>query len=273
MGLSGKRGAPHEAYIAISLRRGEAADLRALAESRFMWNAWKRHYWPLDVIRPGLKLYGFDKHARRFVVLLEITKGGAFAYKSRSEFVRSVKRLTGWKPWLNDPGYHPPPLPEPGKQNSGLAIRWKVLKPVDIAWKGRFPQLGWLKLDQADEVAGLPDIEELGLAVPEGARRLVEHFRRERNPVLVTRKKRQVRERTGRLACEACAFDFAETYGRLGIGFAEVHHRVPLSHLTEQRNTSLADLAILCSNCHRMIHKTKPFLNVVRFRRLLKNGA
>jgi len=61
----------------------------------------------------------------------------------------------------------------------------------------------------------------------------------------------------GRLRCEVkrCGFDFRQRYGPLGEGFAEVHHRDPLSAAPKEgRQVSLDRLAIVCANCHRMIH-------------------
>jgi len=65
------------------------------------------------------------------------------------------------------------------------------------------------------------------------------------------------KEHDGRLFCEVprCGFDFERVYGELGAGFAEVHHLRPLSELRRPVSTTLADLAVVCANCHRMIHR------------------
>lgn len=81
------------------------------------------------------------------------------------------------------------------------------------------------------------------------------HFARERNATLAATKKRLVWTQTGKLECEACGFDFAAVYGNLGEGFAECHHTAPVATLNPGTNTRLTDLCILCSNCHRMIHR------------------
>ncbi|WP_376770720.1 HNH endonuclease [Lentzea indica] len=65
---------------------------------------------------------------------------------------------------------------------------------------------------------------------------------------------KEVTGRHDRLACEVCTFDFKQTYGDRGAGFAEIHHAVPF-HVTGPIKTRLADLVVLCSNCHRMIHR------------------
>lgn len=60
----------------------------------------------------------------------------------------------------------------------------------------------------------------------------------------------------GRLHCEVpgCGFDFEAIYGELGAGFAEVHHLRALAEMDGPVETTLADLAVVCANCHRMIH-------------------
>jgi predicted HNH restriction endonuclease len=65
------------------------------------------------------------------------------------------------------------------------------------------------------------------------------------------------REHHGRLFCEVpgCGFDFEIMYGHLGRGFAEVHHLRPLAELDGPISTALTDLAVVCANCHRMIHR------------------
>jgi 5-methylcytosine-specific restriction protein A len=65
------------------------------------------------------------------------------------------------------------------------------------------------------------------------------------------------RANSGRLRCEVpgCGFDFFETYGEIGRDFAHVHHLRPLGELTRPSETSLTDLAVVCANCHAMIHR------------------
>ena len=63
---------------------------------------------------------------------------------------------------------------------------------------------------------------------------------------------------SGRLFCEVvgCGFDFEAEYGALGKDYAQVHHLVPLKDVDEFGTTnSVDDLAIVCANCHAMIHK------------------
>jgi len=107
----------------------------------------------------------------------------------------------------------------------------------------------------ASETSPLPQAEE-------GALSLEEHLVRERNSALVEAKKSEVLGSTGQLACEACGLDFAEMYGDIGKGFCEVHHTRPLASRRDSETTTLKDLAILCSNCHSIVHRTDPMLTV-----------
>jgi 5-methylcytosine-specific restriction protein A len=67
-----------------------------------------------------------------------------------------------------------------------------------------------------------------------------------------------------------CDFDFARVYGELGVGFAECHHLVPLAELPGVRRTRLTDLAIVCANCHRMLHRTRPTIAILELRTLMR---
>jgi hypothetical protein len=77
-----------------------------------------------------------------------------------------------------------------------------------------------------------------------------------RSTALREAKIREVLAESGSLACEVpnCRFDFFKTYGELGRGFAHVHHRRPLAK-RGARDSKLEDLAVVCANCHAMIHK------------------
>ena len=78
-------------------------------------------------------------------------------------------------------------------------------------------------------------------------------------------------KKTGTLKCETCSFDFKDIYGKLGEGFAECHHKKPVSQLRNNEKTKLDDLAILCANCHRMIHRSKPWKTIEELKMILKN--
>ena len=97
------------------------------------------------------------------------------------------------------------------------------------------------------------------------------HRYRERDSRLVKRKKESVLVKGKALVCGVCEFDFAAVYGDRGHGFIECHHRKPLSELSPQgESTSMADLSLVCSNCHRMIHKSRPWLTIEELAELVK---
>lgn len=71
--------------------------------------------------------------------------------------------------------------------------------------------------------------------------------------------------------CSVCGFNFLDFYGNIGKGFVEVHHISPLSEVRGERVTDPSrDLAIVCSNCHSMLHKTKPVLTPDELRKRIK---
>lgn len=119
-------------------------------------------------------------------------------------------------------------------------------------------------IDQLERI--LVEDDEPNLLGHEGAERWRLHRAKERNRSNVKRKKAQVLRDTGSLKCEACSFDFRNFYGELGVDFCEVHHTIPLSDVDGPVRTKLDELAIVCSNCHRMIHKTDPMLSIPDFR-------
>ncbi|NJC66130.1 HNH endonuclease [Planosporangium flavigriseum] len=111
-----------------------------------------------------------------------------------------------------------------------------------------------------------PDLDDV--AAREGGVALRAHLRYERDPKLRRHKIADAKRRGVPIACEACGFDFARTYGPRGLDYIECHHRTPL-HVTGETDTRLSDLALICSNCHRMIHRIKPWLTVEKLRDLI----
>lgn len=100
------------------------------------------------------------------------------------------------------------------------------------------------------------------------ARRAVaerQHFAR--NPALV----RAAKEFYG-TRCSVCEFDFGGTYGDRGEGYIECHHLNPLGEREEAdvTRTTVADVAVVCANCHRMIHRTRPAMRVEELRQIVR---
>jgi 5-methylcytosine-specific restriction enzyme A len=107
--------------------------------------------------------------------------------------------------------------------------------------------------DQAPDETG----EEEEYEAPEGRILYREHRRYERDRKLVAEKKKSALKKTGRLACEVCDFESATAFGVDGV--IDVHHVMPL-HKIGESVTTLADLALVCPTCHRVIHKHSPFI-------------
>jgi 5-methylcytosine-specific restriction protein A len=111
--------------------------------------------------------------------------------------------------------------------------------------------------------------DDLDYEAVEGKLLVRTHRSRERSAAITKRKKQAVMKSTGKLSCEACGFDFRDVYGERGEGFIECHHTIPVSHLRPGQRTNLRDLALLCANCHRMVHRGKRWLSLDELRALL----
>jgi hypothetical protein len=86
--------------------------------------------------------------------------------------------------------------------------------------------------------------------------RMVRHRFRERELREAKLAEAKRRDPNGRLRCEVpgCGFDFEAVYGAIGAGYAQVHHLRPLGEAMTPVKTTLGDLAVVCANCHAMIH-------------------
>ena len=133
-------------------------------------------------------------------------------------------------------------------QKSGIRVRDVAAQALEKLWGKHIghppPRKRQIELD--DEVEGF-----------EGEQRPRFLLHRHREQRLRNAKIEQVLAATGRLRCEVpgCKFDFFEVYGPIGQGFAHVHHRQPLSTRDAVSSTKLKDLAVVCANCHAMIHR------------------
>lgn len=91
----------------------------------------------------------------------------------------------------------------------------------------------------------------------------------ERNPVIRTKTIR-IHGKT----CQVCGFNFEEFYGKHGANFIEVHHLKPICNIEEdERINPSTDMAVLCSNCHRMIHRNRnKVLSLDELRNIIKTN-
>ena len=131
---------------------------------------------------------------------------------------------------------------------SGNSIPDHVALALSEAWAAH--------LGKDDDSLGRGD-PELGAMEGELKRRFVNHRARER--ALREAKLQQVglASPDGRVRCQVprCNFDFEAVYGALAAGFAHVHHLRPLAEALTPTVTKLEDLAVVCANCHAIIHR------------------
>ncbi len=123
------------------------------------------------------------------------------------------------------------------------------------------------KFDLSGEDYTYNTIDDEGF--PEG--KLVErkHKSRERNKKLISKAKEEFLKTNTKLYCQICRFDFVDTYGEIGHGFIEAHHTVPVSEMKPDHETLLKDIALVCSNCHKMLHRSRPWLSMDQLKDLL----
>lgn len=78
--------------------------------------------------------------------------------------------------------------------------------------------------------------------------------------------------------CQACGFNFKKKYGSLSLNkkkeeFIEAHHIKQIQDLPEGEvvEFKIEDFAVLCSNCHRMVHRKNPPYSIHELKKYLKN--
>ena len=74
--------------------------------------------------------------------------------------------------------------------------------------------------------------------------------------------------------CQVCDFDFGEKYGLLGRDFIEGHHKDPVaSYGKKGKSVKVSDIVLVCSNCHRMLHKGTGIKDWRKLRKLVRRLA
>ena len=94
-----------------------------------------------------------------------------------------------------------------------------------------------------------------GAKIPEGAKFRVEVDRYERDPSA-----RRICLEHFRYTCQVCGLRFADRYGAVGRDYMHVHHKTPLSEVTDPDDHAVdpkIDLVAVCPNCHAMLHRPK----------------
>jgi 5-methylcytosine-specific restriction protein A len=187
------------------------------------------------------------------------------------------------------------PDPQTFRNPNGVALKLSNFKAIDPNYNGKGMERGG-KLDKevfeefssdisrlhqiANEIRKVSDNPEISHeiskiendeisetdSVKEGQVLYKLHKVRERDKKIIEAKKKKVLKEKGKLTCEACDFDFEKTYGKIGKGYIECHHLIPLANFEVNKETRLEDLALLCSNCHKMIHKDSSIATIKDFK-------
>lgn len=116
-----------------------------------------------------------------------------------------------------------------------------------------------LRVEEIEETETSPGL-------PEGAVRRIEVNRYERNRV-----NRAICISVHGTSCKVCGLKFEELYGEIGRNFIHVHHVVPVSRLGAAYNIDpVQDLVPVCPNCHSMLHRRNPPLDIDELRDMMR---
>lgn len=148
--------------------------------------------------------------------------------------------------------------------------KYQYLKPglpIEIV---RFP--GGLPADAnaviADRLlqqATAGQVPDESVSFSEGSQYYLRHVNRERSAALVRAVKEKAKA-AGQYFCCVCKADFQKIYG---VDYIECHHTIPVSTLKPGDTTKIEDVVLLCANCHRAVHKRKPWLHKHELHKLL----
>ncbi len=122
------------------------------------------------------------------------------------------------------------------------------------------------KLEDEPTVQDVIEIREDEQAYSEGRTVTRTIKQRQRSRSLVKDAKEQYKDKHGQLFCEVCGFDFGKFYG---IEYIEAHHKRAIADYDEDDETVVDDLAMLCANCHRMIHSQTPPLTIDELKKII----
>jgi len=132
----------------------------------------------------------------------------------------------------------------------GHPSRTRDVSPVEIVWS--------LTDSLGSHPGRLPEEIEESAKVFEGAKKTITVTVYERDP----NARRKCIKHWG-VECVVCGFNFEKGYGSLGEGFIHVHHLKPLGEIGEEYVLDpVADLRPVCPNCHAMLHRVSPALNI-----------
>jgi 5-methylcytosine-specific restriction protein A len=113
----------------------------------------------------------------------------------------------------------------------------------------------------ADEILGI-------FSAHEGEKHISEVIWRSRNRQLIEKKKS-----SSDYHCEVCGMKFEEVYGSIGTEYIVAHHLDPIGKRESVSPTTLDGIALVCANCHAMLHQQSPPCTIQKMRdRLTMNN-
>jgi predicted HNH restriction endonuclease len=150
---------------------------------------------------------------------------------------------------------------------------------IPVEWASDFPEITLLLGSEQLTVKklSLEDLKSLELAIDkaresnrqkkalEGETYKKEAVFRSRNRALIQAKKANSDYR-----CEVCGFNFEATYGEIGHGYIVAHHLKLIA--SGPSKTTLDEIALVCANCHAMIHKKAEPLPIEELRSLVQRN-
>ncbi|QKK20804.1 HNH endonuclease [Rhizobium indicum] len=141
-------------------------------------------------------------------------------------------------------------------------VGWHFSRPTEISANEYGAICRYARANSGNTVS--TDYQDGGeTEFPEGGKMQRQHYQLERNPAVVRIAKKAFHNRHGRFFCQVCNFDFHKAYGAIGANFIEAHHSVPVCEMRPGDKTKPGDMMMLCSNCHRMVHRIRPWQNSV----------
>ena len=121
------------------------------------------------------------------------------------------------------------------------------------------------RLDKIRKIESKTRKEIKVIEVEEGKQYKSEATFRSRNRNLIEAKKTNSDYR-----CEVCDMTFKEVYGKIGKEYIIAHHKNPIGNMKKTAMTTLDDIALVCANCHAMLHTNNPPLSLEKLRNKIK---
>jgi putative restriction endonuclease len=213
------------------------------------------------------------KKLRKSIWLEEIVEamkelGGHAYYSDLYEYVKERGNIDFDK--LKDPNAQIRGTIE--RYSSDSNVYKKVKNNLDIFYAVDGKGKGHWGLRDFEPHDNMVDLTEDDSGFAEGRKKLRQHICRERNVKVIKIAKENFKNKYGVLKCEICDFIFESKYGDIGEDFIEGHHIKPVSELTEGETTKIEDIVLLCSNCHSMIHRKRPWLSKEQLKTLINEN-